>query len=417
MTSKCKSFEELTSDAAGFLINKLRRSVETAKHYHCLWRKVKRYMDAKTIKQFNAAVGKQYLIDQFGNKDYGQLSKFEKDLIKAVNVLSEFCSSGSIQPVKEQPVFDGPVGQSMARYIAHRFSLRLSKHTIEEGEQHLYRFLCYLNEVKITSINEINQLHILKFIKTIDPRFSTLTHRMLESLRGFLKYSYQQKLLDCDLAALVPKDNYKKQPRLPSVYSPQEVEKIIASIDRGNATGKRNYAIIMVAARLGLRASDIANLKFDNLHWEKSTIAINQYKTGKHLELPILPEVGNAIIDYLKYGRPQSEERFIFLIAQSPYRPINRGAITGIVHSFFVKSGINIAHRKHGPHALRHSLAGILLEKQTILPIISEVLGHRDTASTSYYLRIDMQSMRKCPLEVPPVAASFYQQKGGYFYE
>ena len=416
MTSKCKTFEELTSNAASFLIRKLRRSQETAKHYHCLWKKVKRYMDAAKIKQFDAEVGKKYLMTQFGNRDYGELSKSEKDLVRAVGVLSEFSSHGSIQPIKEQPVFNGPVGEIMAKYIAYRISLRLSKHTIEEGEQYLYRFLCYLNRIQISSITEINQLHILKFIKTINPKFSTLTHITLESIRGFLRYAYQQNLLDHDLASIVPKDNYKKQPKLPSVYSPQEIESIIASVDRGNATGKRNYAIVLLAARLGLRASDIAHLKFENLLWERSTIVLNQFKTGKPIELPILPEIGNAIIDYLKYGRPKSDERFIFLIGQTPHRPINGGAITGIVHSYFVKSGVNIAHRKHGSHALRHSLAGVLLEKETILPVISEVLGHQDTASTSYYLRIDLKSMRKCPLEVPPVAASFYQQKGGYFY-
>ena len=356
------------------------------------------------------------MLNQFGNRDYHQLSKGEKDLIRAVSVLSEFHKTGRIQPVKEQPVFKGAIGKIMTGYLSHRISLRLSKHTIEEGEQHLYRFLCYLNTGKVTSIKEINQLHILKFVQAINPKFSTLTHRALESVRGFLKYAYQQNLLDHDLAAMVPKDNYKRQPNLPSTYPAQEIENMIASIDRGNATGKRNYAIVLLASRLGLRASDIANLKFENLLWDKSMIVLNQYKTGKRIQLPILPEVGNAIIGYLKYSRPKSDHRFIFLIARSPYRPVYRGAITGIVHSYFVKSGINIAHRKHGPHALRHSLAGILLDKETTLPVISEVLGHQDTASTSYYLRIDLKSMRKCPLEVPPVHVSFYQQKGGYFY-
>ncbi len=195
MPAKFKSFIELTSSAASFLIQKLRRSPQTMIMLSSLWRKVKRYMDANKITQFDTDAGKQYLLDQFGSKDYGQLSKCEKDLIKAVNVLDEFCNSGSIQPVKEQPVFDGPVGQTMASYIAHRISIRLNNHTIEQGEQHLYRFLCYLNKEKITSINEINQLHILKFIKTINLKFSTLTHLTLESIRGFLKYSYQQYVL------------------------------------------------------------------------------------------------------------------------------------------------------------------------------------------------------------------------------
>ncbi len=294
--------------------------------------------------------------------------------------------------------------------------LRLNRHTIEENERHLHHFLCYLNAENIRSPKLITQLHVLKFSKTLDPKYATSIHLILQSLRGFFRYCYQQNLLDIDLATIVPKDNFVKQPKLPSVYSPNEIKQIIASVDRGNATGKRNYAVLMLAVRLGLRASDIANLKFENIHWENSKITINQYKTGKDLELPLLPEVGNSLIDYLKYGRPKSDERSVFLVAQSPYRPINRASITGIVHTFFVKSGVNITQRKHGAHALRHSLAGVLLENETILPVISEVLGHQNTASTTYYLRVDLKSMRKCILEVPPVAGQFYQQKGGYFH-
>ncbi len=259
MKSKCKTFEELTLNAATFLIRKRKRTAGTAKHYRCLWRKVNRFMDAQMIRQFDSTVGKDYLLKQFGNRDYNQLSKGEKDLVRAVNVLSEFHKTGSIQPVKEQPVFKREIGKAMTGYLSSRISLRLSKHTIEEGEQHLYRFLCYLNAAKIYSIQGVNHVHILKFIKTIDPKFSTLTHRTLESIRGFLKYAYRQNLLDHDLAAIVPKDNYTRQPSLPSTYSPQEIEKMIGSINRGNATGKRNYAIVLLAARLGLRASDIAN--------------------------------------------------------------------------------------------------------------------------------------------------------------
>jgi site-specific recombinase XerD len=416
MQAKFKTFEELTSTAANFLKNKLFRSEGTARHYHILWRRVKKYMGSQKIKYFDAAVGKQFLLKAFGDRDYSLLSKREKDLVKAVSILGEFYKTGSIQPVKEQPIFDGSIGKLMVKYLSYRTSLRLKKHTVEQGAQHLYRFLCYLHNIKVGTVKEINHLHILQFIKTLNPKFSTLTHLTLQSIRAFFKYAYEQKLLDNDLSAIVPKSNFRKQPKLPSTYSVAEIEKLIASIDRGDAKGKRNYAIVLLAARLGLRASDIANLTFESLLWEKSMIVLNQFKTGKKIELPILPEIGNAIIDYLKFGRPKSKESFVFLLSRSPFNPISNCSITGIVHSYFVKSGINITCRKHGPHALRHSLAGILLEKETILPVISEVLGHKSTASTNYYLRIDLTSMRQCALEVPLVSTSFYQQKGGYFY-
>lgn len=416
MNPKWRSFDDLCFNAAHFLLYKMGRSQETAKFYSCYWRRVKRYMIANNIKQFDPSVGKRYLLAHFGSKDYSQLGKGQKDFIHAVRILCEFSETGSIRPVKEQIVFAGAVGKAMSGYISYRISLRLSKHTIEEGEQHLYRFQKYLDKVNAHTVREISQLHILSFVKTIDPKYSTLAYRTLESIRGFLKYAYKERLIEQDLAVIVPMYNRIRQPKLPSFYSPKEIEVMIASISRGTPVEKRNYAIVLLAARLGLRASDIANMKFENLFWDRSIIILDQFKTGKRIELPILPDVGNAIIDYLRYGRPKSDDRSIFLIACSPFSPVRGGAITGIVHSCFVSAGIDISRRRHGPHALRHSLTSILLEKQTILPVISEVLGHESTASTNYYLRIDRKSMSKCPLEVPPVDSSFYHQQKGYFY-
>lgn len=224
-------------------------------------------------------------------------------------------------------------------------------------------------------------------------------------------------MLDVDFSYIMPKDNYKAQTKIPSIYTKEEVEKLIATVDISNEVGKRDYAIILLAARLGLRASDIANLKFENILWEQNIIGLTQYKTGNKIELPLLSEVGNAIIDYLEYSRKKSDEPYVFLCARSPFNPIHSSVITQIVLNAFAKTEINTKHRRHGPHALRHSLAGRLLEQQTILPVISEVLGHESTESTRFYLRVDLTSMRQCALEVPEVSTSFYSQKGGIFYE
>src|ERR1022692_3722025 len=106
MKTKFKSFEELTSSAADFLKNKLFRTEGTARPYHILWRNVKRFMVSRKIKQFDSTVGKQFLLNQLGNRDYGLLSKCEKDLVRAVSILCEFHKTGTIEPIKEQTVFD-----------------------------------------------------------------------------------------------------------------------------------------------------------------------------------------------------------------------------------------------------------------------------------------------------------------------
>lgn len=417
MENNQRTFEEVTSQATICLRDRLRRANGTLLFYNGLWSRIKRYMKLQNIKYIDATVCNNYILQEYDHRDYNTLTKREKDCVKAFTTLIEFIETGTILPPKEVINFDGPIGKLMINYLTFKSSQRLSKHTIYEYQQQLSRFLLFLNETKVVGIDSINQLHILNYIKQINPHTISLAHIAIRVLRDFFKYLFFQQILDKDFSWLMPKDNYKSQPKIPSTYSVEEVKKLIGTIDRGHAVGKRDYAIILLAARLGLRASDIANLKFENILWEQSSIHLTQFKTGKKIELPLLSEIGNSLVDYLKYSRPKSEEQFIFLCARSPFNSINTSVITRIVQNTFVKTDINTIGRRHGPHSLRHSLAGRLLEKQTTMPVISEVLGHENTESTRFYLRIDLTSLRQCVLEVPAVSQDFYSQKGGYFYE
>jgi integrase len=173
-----------------------------------------------------------------------------------------------------------------------------------------------------------------------------------------------------------------------------------------------------MAAYLGLRTSDIARLKFENLHWDNSTIVLKQYKTGRNINLPLLPTVGNAILDYVQYGRPISNEQYVFLLATSPFMPVKSGTIANLVCRRFINADLNTKKRRHGGHALRHSLVKELLKNKQTLPVITEVLGHKNTETTRHYIRIDTDSLSKCALDVPTVDPLFYSQGGGsYFYE
>lgn len=412
-----RTFEEVTCQATKCLKDRLTRADGTLKYYNCHWRRIKRFMESKGIGFIDSAVCQDYLLQKFGDRDYSTLAKGEKDTVKTITTLIEFIESDTIQSRKEVIDFEGSIGQHMINYLAFKTFQRLAKHTINEYEQHLSRFLRFLKENHVESIIAVNQSHILHYIKFINPKTISLAHIALRTLRDFFRYLYNHRFLEADLSYMMPKDNYKNQAKMPSIYTADEIEALIAATDRGSAVGKRDYTIILLAARLGLRASDIANLKFENIFWEQNTINLTQFKTGQKLELPLLAEVGNAMVDYLKYSRPKSDEPFVFLCARSPFNSIDTPVVTKIVENTFIKTGINTKDRRHGPHALRHSLAGRLLERQTILPVISEVLGHENTESTRFYLRIDLTSLRQCVLEVPGVSSAFYAQKGGWFYE
>lgn len=425
MNEQIKDFNELMSKAGNYLESELSYSLCTVARYRCGWRRIREFMASSGIERYGREVEERFLGDDLGGRGIPKLSRTERFLYHGAKMLTEFQGKGIITPParsgrKEDPiVFDGALGGAITRFLEHkRTEERLAVTTLYGYRRNLYPFLRYCNKKNIVSIQDIDLAFILGFLSQLDCRKKTAVQLAILSLRSFMKYAYQWKLLALDLSHKIPRYRSADQPKLPSTYTKEEVERLIRSVDRSSAIGKRNYAIILLAARLGLRASDISRLKFTELHWDTSTLEIRQVKTDKELVLPLLPDVGNALIDYLKYGRPESECPFVFLIGRAPYVQFHTSqVVTHVVQRAYRKAGIDIKGRRFGPHSLRHSLGFRMLEESTALPVISEVLGHQSTESTRYYLRIDLRSMRQCMLDVPLVPAGFYEQKGGVFYE
>jgi len=417
MNNKPKKLEDLISEIKVYFKDDRRVADNTICSYRTYWRKFEKYLFTHEIVLVDATVCKNYLFHLFADKDLKTLTGYEKMHLMVVNDLIEFQEIRAVLRIKDTPVaLEGPVGKFMTEYIVDRCSQRYSPQTLYMYRLYLSNFLNYLVQNNIRSIKDVNELHLLMYFKSFKPQKQATASRTIVVISGFFSFLYKQQILETDYSRIIPKNGYKQQAKLPSTYATDEITKLIDSIGRACATGKRNYAIILLAAKLGLRASDIANLQFGNIDWTLSTIKLSQYKTGRPLELPLLPEVGNAIIDYLKYGRPKSNRPYVFLLAVAPYKELLPTSIYTIVKQAFSSTDINTLHKKRGPHALRHSLAGRLLENKTTLPVISEVLGHENTETTRYYLRVDLQSLRHCTLDVPIVPISFYTQKGGYFY-
>ena len=323
---------------------------------------------------------------------------------------------GTIRRAYRKPItreLSGEIGCLMNRYLLHLECLRRSKITISAQRLFLSRFLFYLNNKQISNIEEVREGHILSFV-------STQTKNQIgvvSAIRLFFRFLFEERIIKFDLTTVIPHYKWVSRAKLPSVYTAKEVFQIESSINRDNATGKRNYAMTLLASRLGLRASDIAHLTFRNIDWENSTIKLSQFKTGKVIDLPLLADVGEAIIDYLKYGRKKSASPYIFLYSSAPFTAMTNGSISCALGLIVGSSGVDTTERRHGPHAMRHSLASRFLENQVSLPVISEALGHQSITNTMPYLRIDVESLRQCALNVPLVEPSFYEQEGGTFYE
>lgn len=368
------------------------------------------YLEEKGIVNYTSEIGEEYLDSILPTLRLQP----KRVLTRSVHILSAYLETMAI-PKRIVPLVEhllpGEIGRATTVFLQHLVEMRRKEVTITKHRRIISYFIEYLQLNNKTKIEEIEDSDILSFIN-VSRNFRDRYFVMRKFCRFLYAHKYTSKNLEYTLAG----NHFPRREKLPSIYSADEIRQIEASVDQYDSVGKRDYAILLLASRLGLRSSDIYSLKFPDIDWEHNKLIFTQYKTGNPVELPLLAEVGEAIVNYLRYGRPVSDLQEVFLSARPPYRPMSRSSINRAVSGIMNGSGVDISGRKFGPHSMRHSLASRLLSNGISLPVISETLGHNNTQSTMEYLRIDVANLIKCTLDVPLVTPAFYEQKGGTFY-
>lgn len=419
MKSHYSTFEELVIAASDYLIA-IGRGKQTISIYQWIWRRIRVYMESKGIIEFSSGTVARYLSETYGSKLISELTHHQKHCLRCALCLAQFAETGRMIEVinrRKAIVLTGEFGELIKQYVEYKKSMRLCEKTLRSHLYYLYFFQLHLQQHGVVSAQVLAPLNIVSYVSSLQPEAAGAKHLALSIIRNFLLFLFGAGKTEKDLSLVIPRDNYKKRAKLPSVYTREEVTTILDSIDRSTATGKRDYALIMLAVRLGLRASDISGLKFTHLLWSQNTVLFLQQKTGETVRLPLTSDVGEALIDYIRYGRPSSGSPFVFLERLFPHEPIDSKRVSKTADRAILQSGIRIGERKHGSHALRHTMASMLLERQVSIPIISSILGHSNIQTSMCYLRIDIEGLRQCALEVPEVPVTFYTQKGGAFYE
>lgn len=375
---------------------------------------LKDYLRSKGQDLYDESVGEKYQFDMLtdGNiKDYRL-----KEIRHSVNLLNEILNH---VPVRKKRIqlrtfpFSGEFGKHAQAFLKQfEVDSRPAEKTMRIYITTLSHFTVRMQQEQIC-LEDLDNVDISRFVASLQ----NIQEHVCVPVRRFLRYLFEMHLTKTDLSIPLFYIKAHRAEKLPSLYNTEEIRKMDTSIEKTSKVGKRDYAIFLLASRLGLRASDICQLQFRNLDWDRNIINLVQYKTKKEIELPLLSVIGEAIIDYIQNGRPKSDNKTIFLTANAPYTPISVPGLSSIITGIIYKAGIEIKNRHHGAHCLRHSLATQLLKQGTPLPVISETLGHRNSQTTMIYLGVDVNGLLCCSLYVPPVPDSFYVQKGGWFYE
>ena len=276
-----------------------------------------------------------------------------------------------------------------------------AKATIISNNNILHKLLIYLSENKITSSKELSVPLITDFLKRYSSSKPKYIATILYVLRNYLNFLYVRGFICNDIAARLPSVRIMRNAFIPHSWRKEDVIKLLNSIDREDPKGKRDYAIILMVVRLGLRASDIRSLNITNINWQRKNINLTMKKTGYPLELPLLDDIGWAIIDYLKNGRPKTKCTRLFVRHRAPFDSVGENeTFYRELHRYMQAAGITPPQCVHcGLHSLRSTLARQMLDSNAPLPIISETLGHRNINTTSIYLKIDLEGLRKCTLD------------------
>lgn len=220
-----------------------------------------------------------------------------------------------------------------------------------------------------------------------------------ERLRSLLRYMYRTRYVASDLAAHVVSPTLYAYEGIPSILEPDQIAAVLETTKRDRSPmGLRDYAMLLLLATYGLRSGEVRNLAIEDIDWRSETLRVRHSKTGVCSHLPLLPHVGEALLAYLRHGRPKTDRREIFMRSRAPYRPLRTFASE--VRSRLSAAGVK-PPGKSGPHIFRHARAVEMLRASVPQKIIGDLLGHRSTEATIPYLKLATEDLRAIALDVP----------------
>jgi integrase/recombinase XerD len=268
------------------------------------------------------------------------------------------------------------------------------------------RFLGYLDEAGAGDLAVLGVRDVSGFLLRQRGLRRRTIAGMRSSLADFLAFLAATGRGPQGLAGRLPPHRHLRHESEPHLWTAEEIRRVLAVIDRQSATGKRDYAMILLTARLGLRISDLRHLDLGDLDWRAKTLTIIQHKTGRPLSLPLLDDVGWAVIDYVRHGRPETACAKVFIKHRHPFGAFGgSSSVATRLSRYAARAGIEFPPGDTcGMHSLRGALAVAMIGNGAPMPVISAVLGHASTDTTqAYYLRFDVERLRCCALDVEDV--------------
>lgn len=372
-------------------------------HYRQAFARIEQYSAKTGHDLLSAGFAKSYLLDNYGWDMNGNAkpSTHISSQLRAIRILACYGESSSIpgrlSHTKEPPIC---FKNHYEMYIAECTSRGFSNKTIANRASDICSLLAYVKSKCRSSVGEIDKELIDEYLSTCSGKMPGAMPRVLSSLRCFLRSMFSNGIIQKDLSLLIPSASRYPTKPVQKLWTREEVKALLSFVDRSDSKGKRDYALMLLVVRYGMRVGDILNLKLSDIDWGFMVIRFRQEKTSVMNVLPILDDVGWALADWITNARPkQANTTHVFTRLTAPYCGMK--SIHGVFCRRMVAAGISRSGcGKAGPHSLRHALATNMLAEQVPLPVITAVLGHSTSTSTTVYLHSDIEGLRQCALDL-----------------
>lgn len=302
------------------------------------------------------------------------------------------CNEPVIRNRRRRPFpFESAV-PGFAEYL--RSERGFAESTIRNYRRHLSEFAQYLSRTGVTSFSQLSPAVLAAFIVQHRPKVAPRTRLGLCChLRVLLRFCHREKITSRDLSGAVGTPQIYRLDDVPRSITWDEVRRMLEAVERRTIRGRRDYAILLLLVTYGLRAHEVARLTLDDVDWKRERLQVLARKAGHATVYPLAGVVSEAIIDYLKHGRPNTEDRHLFFRIYAPQAPITSAAVSSSVALYLHNAGIQV--RRPGSHTLRHTCVQRLIDAEFPLKTIGDYVGHRSPESTRVYSKVAIASLRE----------------------
>ena len=389
-------------------------SVSTVNAYQSCYGVILAFCENNGISSFTYQAADMFTNSQISRQESGSISlSYYKNLRKAATLLADCMQGAAMSWGRKQyksPKLSECFNNALAEFKA-RLSQKLAIKSIQFSASVARQFLIFLDEIGIHDFTALADEDVKHFMAGISLKYKAGMTKPTCAMREFIQFLNGTGQTDVNAERYLINPAPRQRKMLPC-FTDREIEGIFAAIDTSTPVGKRDFAIMKLALGTGLRGFDIFNMQLSDIDWRKNEINIVQSKTNVCIQLPLLPDVGNAVADYILNGRPQAGIPHIFLRSTNPHNKLGGHSETGrnIIRRYLWMAGISHeAGDGKTFHAFRRTAGTRLVKAEVPLPSVAQILGHKDMDSAKSYIALNDDMLRRCCLDI----SEFATRKGG----